>query len=171
VARSRSLSTPVPCSTCGKSRGIPPFSCLFCRSETRPWSPRRWDFAVAFDRAQARIRQAAGGKLEVEESDPVQLAMARARHAAPALVNLVQALTLGTDPEELDARRGGVRIMAELATRQLAIVGLKSGEVVEHDLSERFQDAMQRFFGPPGDAPRVIEGEARRLDVPRGTEA
>lgn len=139
----------------------------------KPKKSTRWSFTRALEKANARIADAAGvspDSIDGDSTDPVQQAMSRARHAAPATMRLIQALTLGTDPDELDRRRGGVRIMAELAVRQLAIVGMKTGETVEHDVSERFTQAMALFFDKPGGettAPRVIEhdpGEpARRL--------
>lgn len=139
---------------------------------SKPKPRERWDFTKALKLARERAAKAAGAALVNEEPEPVQRARRTLEHAAPALVNLTLALTLGTDPEELDRRRGGVRVMADLAVRQLAAVGIKTGETVEHDLSERFTDAMARFFGPVSDPPRVLEtdpGEPSRRSVPRGT--
>lgn len=159
----------VPCAVCGQSFGFVPFSCLQCHATTelRPSEP--WSFPVAYRRAQVVMNKATRGLDEPEDVGGggfVGHARRAADRAAPALIRLVQALTLGTSPEELDRVRGGVRVMAELAIRQLAISGLKAGETMELDMSERFSKFMTGWFQEPRE-PVVLEHdpqeEARRL--------
>jgi hypothetical protein len=124
-----------------------------------------WDFAKAL--ALARKRISAAGRVGVptytdSAKNPVERARRTAEAAAPALIDLTQALTLGTNPEELDRNRGGLRIMSELALRQLSIVGLKSGELVEHEPSERFRSIINAWFG---------RDEERRPDDQRQDDA
>ncbi len=127
-----------------------------------------WDFVKAL--ALARKRIGAAGKVDVptytdSAKNPVERARRTAEAAAPALIDLTQALTLGTDPEELDRNRGGLRIMSELALRQLSIVGLKTGELVEHEPSERFTNFLMGWFGQdearPSDAQRPDDARRR----------
>jgi hypothetical protein len=124
--------------------------------------PYGWDFAKALKLARRRIAAAAGiAATHADESnaEPVQRARRRAEAAAPALIDLAQALTLGSDPAALDARRGGVRIMADLAVRQLAMVGLKSSEAIEHDMSDRMAEFLDRFLDPQARARRDADDE------------
>src|SRR5438876_5173747 len=73
-----------------------------------------WDYVKAL--ALARKRITAASKVDVPTyagaaKNPVERARRSAEAAAPALIDLTQALTLGSDPDELDRRRGGVKIM------------------------------------------------------------
>src|SRR5262245_111600 len=123
-----------------------------------------WDFVKAL--ALARKRISAAGKVDVTytgtANNPVERARRTAEAAAPALIDLTQALALSTDPEELDRNRGGLRIMAELAVRQLSIVGLQAGEIIEHEPSERFLSFVRAFFA---------NDEERRSDDQRSDDA
>ena len=128
-----------------------------------------WDFARAWTRAQARITAAAGVDAVTEsnvEVEPVARARRLAEISAPADMRLTLALTHGTSLEELDAGRHAVRVMADMAFRRLAVVGLKSGESVEHDVSDRLKDALGLWFG--GDGDRVAPDEPARAE--RATE-
>src|SRR3989442_1087366 len=116
-----------------------------------------WDFAKALARARQRIAAAADldpSQYADQTQAPVDRARKRAETAAPALVDFCQALTLGTDPAELDRLRGGLRIAAELALRQLAAVGIKTGETMEHDVSDKFRNFIAGWFSRGGDERR-----------------
>lgn len=151
------------------------FCCLVCRVEVQPL--RRWDFSVALQEARRRVASAAGvsvREVEVAEGGYVDRARKGYEIMAPALVRLQMALTLGTSPEELDQVRGGARLMLESIKQSLAVVGLRAGEEVSVDISERMQGFLTRWQErrelsgagqEPADShlPVVIEGEARRI--------
>lgn len=129
---------------------------------------RGWDYAAAWRRAQARIAAASGLDVVAESAadvEPVQRARRAADIAAPANMRLILALTHGTSLADLAKERHGVRIMADLAFRQLAVVGLKSGESVEHDVSDRLKSALGLWFGSSG------EGDEGHDDLARARRA
>jgi len=61
--------------------------------------------------------------------------------------------------DALESRRGAARLVGELAVRRLGIVGLRAGLEVDHDLSDRFKDAMGRFFGPAALPADIIDAD------------
>ena len=110
-----------------------------------------WDYTRALTKARARI-----SKANKDGAEPVPEARTRAERAAPALIDFLQAVTLGSTPTELDQVRGGLRIMADLALRQAAMVGLKSVEGVEHDVSDRMRDFLATWMtSSPAREPRA----------------
>jgi|SRR5580765_155904 len=118
---------------------------------TGPRTPaRRLDLGQLWAKAQERIRDASGGKTIKAAvkgiRDPVQRARAMAEVAAPADMRAAIALTLGAEAEELEQDKSGARLILETARWRLGTVGLRAGEVVEHDVSERMRDFMSRFY-------------------------
>ena len=104
---------------------------------------------TAWQRAKRRIQGAAELDVDAElreVPEPVARARRLAELAAPMDMRLTLALGLGCSVAELEHERHGVRVMGDLAFRRLAIVGLKSGESIEHDVSDRLKDALSRFF-------------------------
>lgn len=130
--------------------------------------PGGWDFEKAVDRAQRRIAEAAGvtvAEVAQMEGDYVTRARKQAEIMAPALMKQQMALLLGTDPEELDRVRGGARLLLEGSKQVLAIVGLRAGEEISMDVSERMQAFLTRWndrralpVAAPDDS-WVVEGE------------
>lgn len=156
------------------------FCCLVCRVEVR--KPEAWNFATAYRLATSRVAGAAGLTAEeYEQRERGDSGVRRAREqfeiAAPAMARLQLALTLGTSPEELDRVRGGARLMLESIKQSLAIVGLRAGEEVSVDLSERMQGFLDRWQERKGlvGQPEVIEADpgepARRLPSSRDDSA
>ena len=114
--------------------------------------PGDWDFCKALDTARQRIAEAAGvpvAEVEAAEGSYVARARKHAELASPALMRLQLALTLGTSPEELDRVRGGARLLLEACKQTLAVVGLRAGEEVSVDLSERMQGFLERWQSAP----------------------
>ena len=122
------------------------------------WLTRAWKAA---QRDLARVDPGAGD-LERElsselaaEADPVARARKVAEAAAPGDMILLTALTHGVAPAALEAYRGSLRLVSDLAQRRLSIVGLRAGEVVEHDASDRFRAFLERWHDGAG--PRALE--------------
>jgi hypothetical protein len=110
--------------------------------------PYRIDFAKAWTKAKARIKAASGLDIEREArtiQDPVQRARRTAEIASPFDMRLSLILGVGCEPDELERDKSGARLMLEAAHKRMSIVGLRSGEVQEHELSDRFQDFFARF--------------------------
>lgn len=131
--------------------------------------PGDWDFNAALDRAEERIATLTGTPLDqvrayVEPAGGASRARKTFDVAAPAYARLYLALTLGTPPEELDRVRGGARLLLEGAKQALAIVGLRAGEELTVDMSDRMRGFMERWQStrelPGGDDLRVIETTA-----------
>lgn len=129
----------------------------------------RIDLAKAWKRAQKAIKDASGLDVVKETrkvADPVQRARRIAEVSSAMDMRLSVMLTLGCDPDELERDKSGVRLMLEGAHKRLGIVGLRTGEAIEHDLSPRFQAFMERFAQFRARAPRgaIIDGEAHQVD-------
>ena len=75
----------------------------------------------------------------------VERAKAVMRHFALADARLLVALRHGTSPKQLEVLRASSRLIADLATRSLSTLGLRPGEVVEHEVSGRFQEFLERW--------------------------
>ena len=108
------------------------------------WSP-------AWQRALEAARTTSGADVEAEIArvkDPVGRARRAAELAAPGNMRVALALALGTTPAEIEKDKAGYRMIAEDAHRLLAMVGLRAGEAVEVEMSDRMQDFLTRFFGP-----------------------
>jgi hypothetical protein len=135
--------------------------------------PGDWNFKAALELADQRMRDAGIAPEAIEPAEPSYVGRARrqAEVMAPVLMRLQRALLLGTSPEELDRVRGGARILLEGIKATLGIVGLRAGEEVSVDMSERMQSFLDRWqerrMGPA--APSVIDqdpGEpARRVPI------
>lgn len=105
------------------------------------------DFEALWTEAAARIKRAGGLDIDREARavhDPVQKARRLAEVAAAADMRLTIAYG-HADPRTHEPVKGYVSLALQAAFRRLAAVGVRSGDVVEHDLSDRFQDFMQRF--------------------------
>lgn len=109
--------------------------------------PGGWDFTAALERANRRLLEAGVPPDELEPADQGYVGRARkqAEVMAPALMRLQRALLLGTSPEELDRVRGGARLLLEGIKQSLGMVGLRAGEEVSLDLSERMQGFLTRW--------------------------
>jgi hypothetical protein len=116
------------------------------KTEPASWYDRAaWEKVVAFAATQGiRLDPPAGRKVS-----PVERARRMAELAAP--LDMMQSLALGhgTDPEVLERDRAAHRLRAELCHKRLSIVGLKSGEIVENDLSDRFQSFLTSWLRRP----------------------
>lgn len=124
------------------------------RAAQRP-SERRYgvDLGKAWQAAKGLIRQASGLDVDREARkvrDPVGRARRMAEVAAPADMRRSLALGLGAGIDDLERDKAGARLQLEAAHRRLSIVGLRSGEIVETDVSDRMQDFLSRFFKPAG---------------------
>lgn len=112
-----------------------------------------WDWGAAFETACDRLKDATGtdvwAAIEAIES-PVEKARVMAELFSPADMVLSLGLGLGTSREELEKHPRAVRLITELAHRRLSIVGLKSGETVQADMSDRMQEFLTRFFERAG---------------------
>ena len=111
-------------------------------------------------------------QVQAAEGDHITRARTYLAMAAPAFSRLQVALTLGTSPEELDKLRGGARLMLESIKQAHAVVGLRAGEDVSLDLSDRMQTFLTRWQERRALQPEalVLEGEARVImegEVPR----
>ncbi len=87
-------------------------------------------------------------------ADPVENARELARQYAPADMRLGIALTHGTDLDQLEWLRASSRLVADYASRRLAVVGLKAGESLSLEPSDKFVDFLERWRGgvtPPGE--------------------
>lgn len=134
-------------------------------------SGRRYglDLAAAWTKAKRRIKEASGRDLDAEVRsvrDPVQRARKMAETSAPADMRASLALSLGATPAELELDKSGARLILEAAHKRLGIVGLRAGESIEHDVSDRMRDFMERFYATPSqrrtralDEGRVLEPE------------
>jgi hypothetical protein len=132
----------------------------------------RWNLAAAWKRAE-RVRQATHpvtltepdvrGQAVQLSSDPVTRAKEIAAQFAVADMRLSLALSHGTDLETLEALRAGSRFVAELAHKRLSILGLKSGEAVSLEPSERMAEFLERWHAAGGPA-----AEAREAPDPDG---
>jgi hypothetical protein len=135
-----------------------------------PAMPGDWDFIAALRIARERIAAAAGktvDDVEAAEGDHVARARSYIGMAAPALARLQMALTLGTSPEELDRVRGGARIMLESIKQAHAIVGLRAGEEVSVDLSDRMRGFLERWQAnalPEAPEPQVLEHDPQEAE-------
>lgn len=99
----------------------------------------------------------------------VERAKAVMRHFALADARLLVALRHGTSPKQLEVLRSSSRLIADLATRSLSTLGLRPGEVVEHEVSGRFQEFLERWrleTQPPLDAPLALDARGHGLDAP-----
>lgn len=122
------------------------------------------DLAEAFKRARAIIKDASGYDV-VRESrkrrDPVERARRMAEVSAPADMRASIALTLGVTPDELERDKSGARLILEGTHKRLSIVGLRAGDSVEHDLSEKMHDVLARFY----------VGSGKRRALPAASDA
>ena len=130
----------------------------------RTW-PAHWDLTGSLARAQAALT-AAGGPPDLLRAvqaikDPVAKARKIAELFAATDMLMSVALSQGTAPADLEAHRAGYRLMADMLQRRLSIVGLKSGEVLEADVSERMQDFLARFFDRKRGKAEVEDDDAR----------
>ena len=121
------------------------------RSQAAPTLVDFW--APAWQRALEAARTTSGADVEAEIArvkDPVGRARRAAELAAPGNMRVALALALGTTPAEIEKDKAGYRMIAEDAHRLLAMVGLRAGEAVEVEMSDRMQDFLTRFFGQGG---------------------
>lgn len=118
--------------------------------------PPEW-YDLAAWRRVVELARAQGIDLELElkrERDTVSRARRIAELLAP--LDMIQSASIshGTSPGDVEVLNRAYRLKAELAHRRLSIVGLKSGEVLEADVSDRLRDALTRFFDPARRRPR-----------------
>ena len=72
---------------------------------------------------------------------------------------LLIAIRHGVDAETAETYKHQLRLTADIAARSLSIVGLRSGEVQQFEVSERFQQFLTAWSGGGGSAddPRTID--------------
>jgi hypothetical protein len=103
----------------------------------------------AWKKAQARL-QAVDPDLPADlvaavpdRTGPVERARGLAELMAPSDMILLAGVTHGLAPDEVEANGKPLRMMTDLAQRRLSMVGLKSGEAVEHDMSDRLRSFLE----------------------------
>ena len=70
---------------------------------------------------------------------------------------LLAGVSHGLAPDEVEAYGKPLRMVADLAQRRLSMVGLKSGEAVEHDMSDRLRSFLELWHqDKPAPAPQDI---------------
>lgn len=129
------------------------------RRATLRANPARIDLAKAWTKAKARIKDASGLDVDKESrklTEPVARARRLAEVASPMDMRLSIMLGLGCTPDELERDKSGARLMLEAAHKRMSIVGLRSGEVQEHELSDRFQEFFARFTRSGARAERAL---------------
>jgi hypothetical protein len=107
---------------------------------------------AAWNRASGVLHEATGQDPDREmakEQNPVSQARRLAELSAPADMRLSVALSHGMTLAKLEDNRAGARLASDLAFKRLSIVGLRSGEPVEVEVSDRMRDFLERFFGRP----------------------
>ena len=135
----------------------------------KPVKPRRtpalragW-ILHAWKKAQARL-QAVDPDLPADlvaavadRTGPVERARGLAELLAPSNMILLAGVSHGMAPDEVEAYGKPLRMMTDLAQRRLSMVGLKSGEAVEHDMSDRLRSFLELWHQDrPGNPPRDI---------------
>ncbi len=108
-----------------------------------------WEFLKAWERAKGVVQDATGedpDRAMAKEQDPVAQARRLAELAAPADMRLSVAISHGMPLSQLDANRAGARLASDHVFRRLSMVGLKSGEPLEVEVSDRMRDFLERFF-------------------------
>ena len=94
-----------------------------------------------------RAREITGEPLPARAEDGDALTQARA--SAQALANfdiqLLAAIRYGLPLKTLEKCHRSLRLVSDLSLRNLAIVGLKTGETVEMDLSDRMREFLTRW--------------------------
>lgn len=123
------------------------------RAKTRARQP--WGLLRAFSRADTQRRKIAR-KLGLPTEDlaerlatiasPEERSRELMRFYAEADTALLIALGHGTDLATLETLRGGSRLVAELAQRRLAVLGLKSGEAIDLEPSQKMQEFLERWY-------------------------
>ena len=103
----------------------------------------------AWKKAQARL-QAVDPDLPADlvaavadRTAPVERARGLAELLAPSDMILLAGVTHGLAPGDVEAYGKPLRMMTDLAQRRLSMVGLKSGEAVEHDMSDRLRSFLE----------------------------
>src|SRR5882724_8318763 len=94
-----------------------------------------------------------------EVTDPVDRARRLAELAAPADMLALIAIRHGLAPEVMDTYKHQLRLIADIASRSLSIVGLRAGEVQTFEVSDRFREFLERWQSPQ---PKVIDVTAER---------
>jgi hypothetical protein len=102
-----------------------------------------WDFEGAWKKAWRRLEATkkefgiSGDPLDEAvarlNGKPVEQAREILEHFAPHGAKVLMALAYGTEPEELDRFLRGHRLIADIAQRSMAVVGLRPGEAVERE--------------------------------------
>ena len=129
-----------------------------------PWRwPSGWFDGEAWRRVLA-LAKAQGIDLERElqrEQDTIGRGRRLAELLAPLDVMQSAAISHGTDPANLENHKSAHRLRAELSHRRLAMIGLKSGEVVEHGLSEKMERFLEAWYNRPRRDPagNILPGE------------
>lgn len=117
----------------------------------------------------AEVQPAESGEPIRLSSNPVEQARQLAEIAAVADMRLSLALAHGTDPATLELYKGAFNLIAGngLAIRRLAIAGLKSGEAISLEPSQRFQEFLERWNarGKPGSDDQRVDAS-----TPAGSE-
>ncbi len=135
------------------------------RALHRGWLARFWPVAQQQIR---RLDPLAPKDLEAElgrEADPVTRARRVAELAAPADMKVLTTITHGLPAAVALTHHRPLTLISELAQRRLATVGVRAGEVVEHELSDRFQAALARWPGllEPEPRPALLAAPDREL--------
>jgi hypothetical protein len=115
---------------------------------------RGW-LGPALQRARERTGQALPAV--VDDADALTTARSSAASLANFDIQLLAAIRFGLPLQTLEKCHRSLRLVSDLSLRNLAIVGLKTGETVEMDLSERMRDFLTAWHDGQAPAPKVIE--------------
>ena len=110
------------------------------------------DLVKCWQQLRKRVYDATGLDIDQEmrqAGEPVARARRGADVASATAMRTLLALTQGASAADLETDKSGARLMIEGSRAVLSIVGLRAGDVLEHDFSDRFKDALSAFYGPP----------------------
>jgi hypothetical protein len=125
-------------------------------------APSSWSFSRAWGKAQRHL-----AKYGPEAASTVTSARELAERLALADMQLCAALRHGTSLRELEEYRSAARLAADLAHRSLAIAGLKSGEGLSLEPSDKLVALLERLqagepagaFDADGEVPALGPGD------------
>lgn len=104
-------------------------------------------------------------------TDPIDRARRYAEIASPVDMLALIAIRHGLDPDTAETYKHQLRLIADIASRSLSIVGLRAGEVQQFEVSDRFREFLERWQSGGQPAPVIIDGHAERVNPDGGSLA
>lgn len=102
-------------------------------------------------------------------TDPIDRARRYAEIASPVDMLALIAIRHGIDPDTAETYKHQLRLIADIASRSLSIVGLRAGDVQQFEVSDRFREFLERWQGGgERPAPIIIE-HAERVNPDDGS--